>query len=146
MNIHTTRFGKIEIEPEDILFFREGLIGFEGCRHWVLLADGQNNSVGWLQSMQKADVALPVISPRRFVSEYQVRLEPEQIENLQLSAVDQAYVLGIVGRDEDALTLNLRAPIVINLDRRIGAQVVTVDEQPTQYELATLPINMRRSA
>ena len=146
MNIHTTRFGKIDIEPEDILFFREGLIGFEECRHWVLLADGQNNSVGWLQSMQKADVALPVISPRRFVSEYQVRLEPEQIENLQLSTVDQAYVLGIVGRDEDALTLNLRAPVVINLDRRIGAQVITVDEQPTQYELATLPIGMRRSA
>lgn len=146
MNIHTTRFGKIDIEPEDILFFREGLIGFEGCRHWVLLADGQNSAVGWLQSMQKSDVALPVVSPRRFLSEYQVRLEPNQIDRLQLTTVEQAYVLGIVGRDEDALTLNLRAPIVINLDRRIGCQVVTVDEQPTQYELATLPISLRRSA
>lgn len=146
MNIHTTRFGKIDIEPEDILFFRGGLIGFESCRHWVLLADGQNSAVGWLQSMQKPDIALPVVSPRRFLDDYQVRLEPKEIEKLQLASAEHAYVLGVVGRDEDVLTMNLRAPVVINLDRRIGCQIVTVDDQPTQYELATLPINLRRSA
>ena len=73
-------------------------------------------------------------------------MEPEQVDKLQLTAVEEAYVLGIVGRDEDALTLNLRAPVVINLDRRIGCQFITLDDQPTQYELATLPINLRRSA
>jgi flagellar assembly factor FliW len=146
MKIHTTRFSTIEIEPDDILFFRNGLIGFEDCRHWVLLADADNSAVAWLQSMQHADIALPVVSPRRFVSEYQVRLEPSDVDALQLSAVEQAYVLGVVSRDEETLTLNLRAPLVINLDRRIGCQVVTVDPQPMQYELATLPVALRRSA
>ena len=146
MKIHTNRFGPIEIEPDDILFFRNGLVGFEDCRHWVLLADTDNSSVAWLQSMQHADIAMPVVSPRRFVADYQVRLEPTDVDTLQLTSVEQAYVLGIVSRDEDVLTLNLRAPLVINLDRRIGCQVVTVDPQPLQYELATLPVNLRRSA
>lgn len=146
MKIHTTRFSTIEIEPDDILFFRNGLIGFEDCRHWVLLADAGNSAVAWLQSMQHADVALPVVSPRRFVSDYQVRLEPSDVEALQLNAVEQAYVLGVVSRDEQSLTLNLRAPLVINLDRRIGCQVVTVDPQPMQYELANLPSELRKSA
>lgn len=146
MKIHTTRFGSIEIEPNDILFFRNGLLGFEDCRHWVLLADSNNSAVAWLQSMQHADVAMPVVSPRRFVADYQVRLEPNDVDVLQLNSVEQAYVLGVVSRDEDVLTLNLRAPLVINLDRRIGCQVVTVDPQPLQYELATLPTAMRRSA
>ena len=146
MKIHTTRFAAIEIEPDDILFFRNGLLGFEDCRHWVLLADADNSSVAWLQSMQHADIALPVVSPRRFVPEYQVRLEPSDVDVLQLTSVEQAYVLGIVSRDEETLTLNMRAPLVINLDRRIGCQVVTVDPQPMQYELATLPVNLRRSA
>jgi len=52
----------------------------------------------------------------------------------------------VVSRDEDTLTLNLRAPLVINLDRRIGCQVVTVDPQPMRYELTTLPMPMRKSA
>ena len=146
MKIHTTRFGAIEIEPDDILFFRNGLLGFEDCRHWVLLADSDNSAVAWLQSMQHSDIALPVVSPRRFVNDYQVRLEPTDVELLQLTAVEQAYVLGIVSRDEETLTLNLKAPLVINLDRRIGSQIVTVDNQPIQYELATLPTHMRRSA
>lgn len=146
MKIHTTRFGAIEIEPDDILFFRNGLIGFEDCRHWVLLADGENSAVAWLQSMQHSDVAMPVVSPRRFVPDYQVRLDPDDVESLQLTDAEQAFVLGIVSRDDDTLTLNLRAPLVINLDRRIGRQVITVDAQPLQYELATLPTSMRRSA
>lgn len=146
MKIHTTRFGSIEIEPDDILFFRNGLLGFEDCRHWVLLADSENTAVAWLQSMQHADVAMPVVSPRRFVADYQVRLEPQDVDILQLNSVEQAYVLGVVSRDHDVLTLNLRAPLVINLDRRIGCQVVTVDPQPLQYELTTLPTTLRRSA
>ena len=146
MKIHTTRFSTIEIEPDDILFFRNGLIGFEDCRHWVLLADSGNSAVAWLQSMQHADIALPVVSPRRFVDEYQVRLEPTDVEALQLNSVEQAYVLGVVSRDDQTLTLNLRAPLVINLDRRIGCQVVTVDPQPMQFELANLPAELRKSA
>ena len=146
MKIHTTRFGAIDIEPDDILFFRNGLLGFEDCRHWVLLADSDNTAVAWLQSMQHSDIAMPVVSPRRFVEEYQVRLEPSDVELLQLTAVEQAFVLGIVSRDDDTLTVNLRAPLVINLDRRIGSQVVTVDNQPMQYDLATLPTSLRRTA
>ena len=96
--------------------------------------------------MQHADIALPVVSPRRFVNDYQVRLEPTDVEALQLNSVEQAYVLGVVSRDEQTLTLNLRAPLVINLDRRIGCQVVTVDPQPMQFELANLPTELRKSA
>lgn len=146
MKIHTTRFTSIEIEPDDILFFRNGLIGFEDCRHWVLLADSDNSSVAWLQSMQHSDIALPVVSPRRFLDGYQVRLEPTDVDMLQLSKVEQAFVLAVVSRNDESLTLNLRAPLVINLDRRIGSQVITVDAQPMQYELSALPTTMRRSA
>ena len=96
--------------------------------------------------MQHSDVALPVVSPRRFVSGYQVRLEPTDVDMLQLSEVEQAFVLSVVSRNEESLTLNLRAPLVINLDRRIGSQVITVDPQPMQYELTALPTIMRRSA
>lgn len=146
MKIHTSRFAAIEIEPDDILFFRNGLLGFEDCRHWVLLADADNAAVAWLQSMQHADIAVPVVSPRRFVNDYQVHLDPADVDSLQLTAVDQAYVLAVVSREESTLTMNLRAPLVVNLDRRIGCQVVTADAQPIQFELASLPNQLRKSA
>lgn len=146
MNIQTTRFDDIEIEPDDILFFRSGIFGFEQCRHWVLLADGDNPAIAWLQSIQKADVALPVVSPKRFVKGYKVRIERSDLEGLMLDGGEQAFVLTVIGRDSDSLTLNLKAPIVVNLDRRLGAQIVTIDNQPLQYDLAALPLVHRRSA
>jgi flagellar assembly factor FliW len=146
MKIHTSRFGSVDIQPDDILFFRSGIFGFEECQHWVILADAGNRAVAWLQSMQVPDVALPVVSPRRFVPDYQVRLDPLDIETLHLNSVSQAYVLVVVSRDTDVLTLNLRAPIIINLDRRLGCQVVTTDQQPVQYELTAIPLPLRRIA
>ncbi len=146
MKIHTSRFGTVEIQPDDILFFRAGILGFEECQHWVILADAANSSVAWMQSMQSPEIALPVVSPRRFVPNYQVLLDPLDMDSLHLGSVDKAYVLAVVSRDKDVLTLNLRAPLIINLDRRLGCQVITVDAQPIQYELTALPLTLRRIA
>lgn len=146
MKLDTTRFGTVEIQADDILFFRYGLFGFEEQQQWVLLSDTKNTAVAWLQSMQRTDLAMPVISPRRFVSEYQVQLDERQIGLLSLTREDQAYVLSIVSRNGSELTTNLRAPIVVNLDRRLGCQVVTADQQPMQFHLANLPASVRKSA
>lgn len=146
MKLETTRFGIVEIQSNDILFFRYGLFGFETQQQWVLLSDLNNSAVAWLQSMTNPEVALPVVSPRRFVNQYQVQLDERQIALLSLSKEEQAAVLVVVSRNGQTLTCNLRAPIVVNLDRRVGCQVVTADEQPLQYPLAELPASVRKIA
>lgn len=146
MQIDTTRFGVVPIEADDLLFFPAGLIGLEDCQHWVILADTENEAIGWLQSLSRADMAMAVISPRRFVTDYQVRVTRGELSSLQLSADDRAYILAIVAQNDDRLTLNLKAPLIINLDRRMGRQVVTSDDQPLQYEMAPTTLPLRRSA
>ena len=135
MEIQTTRFGKVAIEAEDILHFPIGILGLENCRDWVLLADAQNDALGWLQCTSKPDVALAVVSPRRFVAGYQVRVPRSELTPLALVDVKSAKVLVIVGKNDRSITLNLKAPLVINLDGRVGRQVVTSGDQPLQYEL-----------
>ncbi len=146
MKLTTTRFGAVQIEDHDILHFARGLAGFEECRSWVLLADAHNEAVAWLQCISRVDVAIPVTSPRRFVPDYKVRIPRSQLTALQLRDIDQTFVLAVIGKTDRCLTLNLRAPLIINLDQRLGAQVVTADEQPLQFEVAPLPLKLRRSA
>jgi flagellar assembly factor FliW len=147
MQISTTRFGDVEIDLDDILLFPHGVIAFEDCRHWVLLADAENESLGWLQSVTRGEVALPVVSPRRFTPEYQVHVTRGQLVPLALSHFDQAFVLSVVSKSDDELTLNLKAPLIINLDRRLGRQVVTTDEQPVALQLtSSAPAALRKSA
>jgi flagellar assembly factor FliW len=146
MQIETSRFGAVQIEADDILLFPHGLIGFEDCRHWVLLSDAENESLGWLQSVAKADVALPVLSPRRFVPGYQVRIARSQLLPLELAQFDQAFLLTVVSQEDNELTVNLKAPLIVNLDRRLGRQVITSDEQPVAQAIAPVSHFAQRRA
>ena len=58
MQVKTSRFGTVEIQPEDILLFSRGLIGFESHRHWVLLADSGIVALHTLKSGLRR-IALP---------------------------------------------------------------------------------------
>jgi flagellar assembly factor FliW len=146
MMIDSSRFGQVTIEPEDVLLFSRGLFAFENHRHWVLLADGDEGSVAWLQSIQDPEVALALVSPRLFIPDYRVSIGRNQLTPLELAALDQAFVLNVLNRNQGQLTINLKAPVIINLDRRIGRQVVTNDEQPLQMALPTATVRLRKSA
>ena len=133
--ILTSRFGAVEIETLDVICFPEGMLGLEDCLHWVLLADAQNEDLGWLQSTSRAEIALAVVSPRRFVPDYQVRVARNELAPLGLEPANDALVLVIVGNSERSVTLNLKAPLIINRVRRTGRQVVANGDQPLQHEL-----------
>jgi flagellar assembly factor FliW len=135
MNINTTRFGSLTIDEVDVLTFVDGLIGMEGCRRWVLLADAQNSALAWLQSLDRAEVALAVVSPRRFVPQYACRVARRDIQPLGLSDPNDAQVLTIISLAGDALALNLKAPLVIHLAERLGRQIVARDDHAVQHRL-----------
>lgn len=146
MRINTSRFGRIDVAAGDVLRFPSGLPGFEDCREWALLADAGNDALGWLQSTTRGEVALAVVSPRRFVPDYQVRIPRSELSPLEITDIRGAQVVVIVGRNGTTLTLNLKAPIVINLEGRTGRQVVASGDLPMQYELILGRPPLKKSA
>lgn len=145
MQLSTTRFGLLAADVDDLIHFAHGIMGYEDCRRWILLGDPQNSAVGWLQSAERPAVALAVVSPRRFASGYRIRVTREQLACLALHEHDRLYALCVVNIQEGQGVINLRAPILINLDRRRGCQVITSDDQPLQQPL-TPPLVHRKSA
>lgn len=146
MRISTSRFGRVEIEPEDVIRFPAGLLGLEDCRQWVLLADRENDVLAWLQSVQRAEVAVAVVSPRRLVPAFRMRLARRELEALELADVKAANVLVIVGTSQGRVTLNLKAPLVINLQRCLGRQVVTNGDLPVQFDVRSQQPGFKQSA
>lgn len=146
MVIRTTRFGTLEIQSHDIIRFPEGLFGLQDCQHWVLLADAENDALGWLQSASRPDLALAVVSPRRFVPTYQLRVGRSELNRLSITDPKTAHILAIVGKNERGITLNLKAPLVIHLEERLGRQVINNGNEPIQYQLHSEPAPLRKSA
>jgi flagellar assembly factor FliW len=147
MQIQSSRFGNMEINHSDMLLMPHGLIGFETCRHWVLLSSLDNEEVAWLQSVALANVAVPVVSPRRFAPNYRAHVHKRELELLHLHAQDQMYVLSVVSKSGSTLTANLKSPILLNASRHIAIQVVVTDDQPLAMPLRLSdPVAQRASA
>lgn len=145
MQVNTTRFGPVEIRQGDVLEFPQGLIGLEAWRQWVVLADGENAGLGWLQSIERADLALAVVSPRRFVPGYQARVSARDLNPLELPDGVQPQVVVAVSSHGGALSLNLKAPLLICLESGRGRQVIAKDDHAVQHWLEGSS-ELRRSA
>ena len=141
MQINTERFGRLEIRSDEIFLFPQGFIGMESLRQWALVGEPNNGAVAWFQSIARPDRAVPVISPRSFFGDYRVHVARRELTPLLLTASTELYVLTTVAGHVGRLSTNLRAPMLINLDRRLGTQVITEDNRPLRQALS-LPAAM----
>ncbi len=100
----------------------------------------------WMQSVERPEVALAVVSPRRFVPTFQLRVARRELESLGLGSPRQAHVLAIVTNTEQGLSLNLKAPVVLNLEGRVGRQVIGNGELPVRHPLQVGARALKRTA
>jgi flagellar assembly factor FliW len=114
LTIESSRFGQIEIDPDSVLEFPDGLIGLGGHRY-TLIANKPGSPFLWLQSLDEPGVALPVTNPHNFFADFAVELSDEDAARLDLSAdtATDVYVTVTAAPAVEDFTANLRAPILI---------------------------------
>jgi flagellar assembly factor FliW len=131
MKIQTTRFGQIEYTQEDHLIqFRDGMIGLSSLKKYILVESTGSPLILWLQSVEDSGIAFPVIEPWFFRRDYKVAMTDADRICLALDEGDRtkAFVVMTVPSTMENMTVNLKAPVVINLTRAVGAQVVQLDK------------------
>ena len=126
MKIQTSRFGELDISPEDALDFAEGLLGFGQLKRFVLLDDPNDEIFAWLQSCESPEIAFPVLEPELFMPNYQIELSKSDLEALALASARDGRLLTIITipTDPTMMTANLKAPIVLNAKKKIARQCV----------------------
>ncbi len=129
MTIQTTRFGQVEIKSEDLIEFKEGVLGFGHLRKFVILDDPTDEVFAWLQSCERPEIAFPVLEPEFFAANYKFTLTKSDMEALSVKGMDRVKVFCIVTIPEDPalMTANLKAPILINIPDRVARQCVLQD-------------------
>ena len=136
MNIVTTRFGLIQASESDLVRIPEGLVGFRAFTQYVHLPDPVVSGLSWLQSATAADLAFGLVAPPLAISDYRIELRPGDRAALELDDERQALTYVILNRGEGGLTANLQGPLVFNLARRLGRQLVlTSSRYAVRYPL-----------
>lgn len=136
MQVPTKRFGTLEVEPENVLTFPEGLIGFPD-HHEFVAVDFQvtGECVRWLQSVSEPALGFVTLDPRAVFPDYDPEFCPADLQPL-CSDPGELVLLSVVTVPPDIrkMTANLQAPLVINPHKRLGRQViVTWPEYTTKH-------------
>ncbi len=140
MQIVTGRFGRLEVSPEEVFFFPEGLLGFEQLRNYIFVEVQGNPAFKWLQSLEDAEVAFLLVDPFLFVPGYEVNLGEGVEQKLKIGKREEVLVYTTVtiprDRGVEEATTNLLGPIIVNIRKRLGLQLVLENTVfKTKYKL-----------
>lgn len=107
------------------IHFAEGIPGFNKIRDWELVALVGLEPFHWLRAMEKRDLKLMVVEPHLVVDGYVPMLSRADQVRLNLSADAPPLIFTIVTLwDDNSVTVNLKAPLVLNVKTMQGAQLV----------------------
>lgn len=144
MTVQTRLFGEVYVGDDKIVTLPQGIIGFPDMQKFTLIYDKEKEeggSIKWFQSLDEPQFALPVMIPTTVKPDYNPMINDELLAPIGELTEENLYVLVTVKVPQDIkeMTVNLRAPIIINTDTLLGAQVIVEnDELPVRYKIYDL--------
>lgn len=133
MKLTTRVFGEIDIEDEKIINFEDGIIGFPDLKKFALIFDEgrKGKAINWLQSLDEPAFALPVMDPLLMKEDYNPTVDEELLSSLgELNPESMLVLVTVTIPSElEKITINLKAPIVINAEERKASQVIVEGEE-----------------
>lgn len=113
-----------EITVSEAVNFPDGIPGFESCRQWVVAAE-EATPLRRLHAIDGPEASFLAIDPRAVLDGYRCDLSAADRRRLGATDTEPLLWLSIVMMEPGgALTVNLRAPIVINPRTMTGQQVL----------------------
>lgn len=140
MSVKTKMFGEIEIEEAKVITFEKGIIGFPDLKRFALIHDSEkkDSNIQWLQSLDDGKMAFPIIDPSCVVDEYNPVVSDELMERLGEYDVTCDLVVVVILRvpsDIKEMSVNLKAPVIINTRNNKAIQLIVESELPVRFPI-----------
>lgn len=110
--------------------FNKGIPGFEEYYNFVI-KDLEENSKFKVMEADKDEISFVIVNPFEIYSEYEINLSDEIINELDIKKPEDVLILSIItlGKSLETSTMNLKAPIVINIKNNLGRQYILQNER-----------------
>ena len=127
VELDTAKFGKIEVDKKSIFNFISPIIGFKGLKKYTIIDYKPDSPFKWLQSVEDMELAFPITLCSFFNIDYQFDIPDEEAEKLGIESADDVLVFNIANipsTNPQGATINMLAPIVVNLSNRKAMQII----------------------
>jgi flagellar assembly factor FliW len=137
--IQTKCFGEVDYSPEAVFEFPQGMPGFETEHAFLFMNQPATYPLMFMQSLSRADLCFILLPVLAADPQYQLCVSDEDLATLCLPASKQpgigqdilcAAMVCTGNAERPDPTVNLLAPIVVNLKGQIGIQAI---QTPSRY-------------
>jgi len=126
IKVQSTRFGELEVTADSVINFPTGIIGFPTAQKFIMVE--HKAPFSWIQSIDEASLAFVVVDGFEFGKELELK-PPVNDPVIDFKDEDEFAILLIVTirPDPRMTTVNLKAPLFINIRNKLGTQVIYDD-------------------
>lgn len=145
--IDTPHFGRLAYEEESVIEFPAGLPGFEDEHRFLLVDHAASRPVAFLQSVCVGRLCFITMPVPALAPGFRLSAAAEDLRTIALDPSRQPEIgkdvlsLAIVSiADDGTPTADLLAPLLINLEKRLGVQAI--QDEPQYSHCEPLPLEV----
>lgn len=125
------RFGEQEVAREKVIFFPDGIPGFEAYKQYALFDTPEGEPFQWLLSVENPRLGFVVVNPLYIWPNYDPKISRDDLKTLEVANPEDVLLFSIVTLADDpmSVTANLSGPIVLNSVTRKARQLALIDDR-----------------
>lgn len=129
MQIEVADLGTVDYEEDELLYFKDGLYGFDDLHKYLPVPLEESDRIFVLQSIEEPMISFVLMNPFMFVSDYEPNPSKEDMEELDAPNIEDIsfYVICSLKADIKESTLNLKCPIAVNALTKNAKQLILED-------------------
>lgn len=132
MELNTRQFGSVTIDETKIITLPKGMPGFSDAKKFVILDHEDIQPFYSFQSVDDEKLAFIIMDPFLFKADYNVDVDSSVLEmNWTLEEKEDMFLYVIINAtdpDPKKMTANLMGPLLINIKRNEGVQLMVGDK------------------
>ena len=136
MKITSSKLGEIEYKEDDIITLSSPLLGFPDLSDFLIISDDKSYPFLWFQSVEDTDICFILVEAQTFFKDYNPIISKRELKLLAIGPKDdmKLFCIVVVPNDPKLSTANLRAPLVVNFDKKLAKQIILDDDS---YQIKT---------
>lgn len=129
MQIEVADLGTVSYEEDELLYFKDGLYGFDELHKYLPVPLEESDRIFILQSIEEPLISFVLMNPFMLISDYEPNPSKEDMKDLGNPKMEDVsfYVICSLKADIKESTLNLKCPIAVNALTKNAKQLILED-------------------
>lgn len=130
LKIKSSKLGDVEYAESDLITLSSPLLGFPELNDFLLISNDSSYPFLWFQSVEDGNICFILVETNTFFKDYKPNINKRELKVLAIGDENEVktFCIVVVPDDPKLATANLRAPLVINFEKKLAKQIILDDD------------------